>query len=460
MIGILNEWKLKYVFFHLEQHVNLSTELKGKIKYIHGNQSNRYTNSIVFSQSAKGLDLNQVIEIDGIPVLFPCTESKSFYQLDENGNLIFFHDLLKSAFYLLSGYQEYENSQSADQLGRFSYVDSIQHKLGIINKPLVNYYFEIIIQGIELYCNRHNLPFARKRLFPSFGFLLSHDIDKVDKYDAAYFLYKTKQLIGAAATRLSKAQNFKLAVKGFATYLGITKKSNPYWNFEWMREQERNHHFRSTFYFLDKGLKHADAEYSFSEERMIKLFQFIQEEGCEVGLHGTVESISSREKMQSSYNLLMETSETPIVGIRQHRLLWKHPQTGLIQQSVGLKYDTTLGFAAHEGFRNSYCYPFKLYDFAKDEMIDLWEVPLNVMDVTLFAYQNYSYQEAFDRCQLLIKEAKRFGGTLSLLWHNSYFEEEVTPGITQFYIELLIQIKNQNPINLTGKELSSILAYE
>lgn len=460
MNKFLNTYQLGYVFFHMEQHLSLPPGIKEKIKYINGNQSNLYSKSIVFSQSANGFDLNQVIEIDKLPVLFPCSETRSFYQLDENGNLVFFHDLLKSAFYLLSGYQEYENDQSADQLGRFSFSDSLQHKLGTTDKPLVNYYFEIIIQGIELYCKKHNLQIERKRLFPSFGFLLSHDIDKVDKYDAAYFLYKIKQLVGKAPTRLSKVQNLKLGIKGLTTYLGITKKLNPYWNFEWMREIERNHLFRSTFYFLDRGLKHADADYSFTDERMIKLFQFIQEEGCEVGLHGTVESISSREKMQSSYNLLKETSKTQIVGIRQHRLLWKHPQTGLIQQSVGLKYDTTLGFAAREGFRNSYCYPFKLYDFQRDEMIDLWEFPLNVMDVTLFAYQNYSYEEAYRKCKSLIAEVQRFGGIFSLLWHNSYFEEEVTPGITEFYIELLNQIKEQNPLNLTGKDLYSLLENE
>jgi len=456
----LNKSKFDYVIYHLQNHLVLPSGIKEKIKYIYASQSNLYTNSILFSQSANGLDLDFGIEIDGIPVLFPCSKAKSFYRIDENENLVFQHDLLKSIFYLLSGFQEYANRQSADQLGRFSFTDSIQHKLRITDKPLVNYYFDIIIQGIELYCKKHNLPIERKRLFPGFGFLLSHDIDKVDKYDAGYFLYKIKQVVGKAPTRLSKSQNLKLGIKGLATYLGMTKRSNPYWNFEWMRELERNHQFKSTFYFLDKGLTHADAEYSFTEERMIKLFQFLQEEGCEVGLHGTIESISSREKMQSSYNLLKETSETPIVGIRQHRLLWKHPQTGLIQQSVGLKYDTTLGFAAHEGFRNSYCYPFKLYDFQKDEMIDLWEFPLNVMDVTLFAYQKYSYVEAFQKCQSLIDEVQKFGGIFSLLWHNSYFEEEVTPGITKFYAELLNQIIKKNPINLTGKDLYYLLENE
>jgi hypothetical protein len=186
---------------------------------------------------------------------------------------------------------------------------------------------------------------------------------------------------------------------------------------------------------------------------LISLFEYLKKENCEVGLHGTVESISNREKMKSSIDKLQQASSTTIVGARQHRLLWHHPETALIQESLGLKYDTTLGFAAHEGFRNSYCHPFRIYNFEEDRMMKLWEFPLNVMDVTLFAYQKYTIEEAFDKTIHVIHEVKKFGGVFSLLWHNSFFDEDLYPGVTTFYTKLLKSIALAEPENLLGVEL-------
>ncbi len=164
-------------------------------------------------------------------------------------------------------------------------------------------------------------------------------------------------------------------------------------------------------------------------------------------------SISDLNEMQRSLIKLNEACGVQIQGIRQHRLLWKHPLTACIQEKIGLTYDSTLGFAAHEGFRNSYCLPFKLYDFDNDRMLNLWEFPLTVMDVTLFAYQQYSVEEAFKKCQLLLEEIINFGGVFTLLWHNTFFDEQTYPGVRTFYENLLMEINQKQGENIVGNEL-------
>jgi hypothetical protein len=161
--------------------------------------------------------------------------------------------------------------------------------------------------------------------------------------------------------------------------------------------------------------------------------------------------------MKEIFDRLQENASVSISGVRQHRLMWDHPQTALIQENAGLIYDVTLGFAMHEGFRNSYCHPFRLFDFDKNRMISTWEIPLNVMDSTLFYYRHLGFEQAESVVNELIAEVKKFNGVFSLLWHNSYFNESEIPGISQFYSTLLKRISSEIPKSVTGEEIIFII---
>ncbi|MFZ2904585.1 MAG: polysaccharide deacetylase family protein [Cyclobacteriaceae bacterium] len=453
-MGELTPAQFDYVLFHLKHHACLPDDLIRGFMRQSASHSINVSNRVIFFSSATEFVQKEVVEISGLPVLFPCSQRKEFFFFDDSGNLVFCHDLLKAIFYLLSGYQEYENRTSRDALNRFSYTDSIQHKLGFVAKPLVNYYMEVLIDGLRQFCLKNNVSLERRKLFHTFGFLLTHDIDVVDYYTYNFLGYKFKEIVGIKKSKLPVYSNVKLFVHGLLKYLRLSKKDNPYWNFEYLRRLERNRAFRSVFFFLDKGIKNHDAPYSFDEKRMIELFSFLQVENCEIGLHGTVKSVHNSDVMKSSLEKLQKASEVGVTGIRQHRLLWEHPRTAEIQESIGLKYDSTLGFAAHEGFRNSYCWPYRLFSFEQDRMLDVWEYPLNVMDVTLFAYQQYTPETAMEKCIALIDEIQKFGGVFTVLWHNSFFDEDVYPGVTNFYSSLLNEIALRVPENVTGNELT------
>lgn len=459
MKGYLNQSQIEYVIFHLHLHLNLTQEIKERFIFQASEKSSvNSKNSIVFALSKTEFFQEKILTINSLPILFPLETKNDFFSIDQDNNLCFHHDILKSIFYLLSGYQEYSTKDSRDNLGRYAFTDSIQHKLKIAEKPLVNYYFEIILKGVEAFCSVQKLSFQRRRPFETMGLLLTHDVDYIDKYTVNYWVYKLKEILGLRPSRLSRFKNSLLFLKGISSYLGINP-SNPYWNFTWIRATERKHNWKSVFYFLDKGIKHSDAVYSFHEERIKKLFQELMAEGCEIGVHGRVGSIDNFRNMKESLDKLRDVSRATVEGIRQHRLLWKHPETALAQEAAGFRYDTTLGFAAHMGFRNSYCYPFRLFDFEKNRMTTLWELPLTVMDVTLFAYQNYTPEQALAACRRALNEVSTFGGIFTLLWHNSFFEEETYPEITKFYLDLLDLISEYKPTNGTGIELTKYIEH-
>ena len=116
-------------------------------------------------------------------------------------------------------------------------------------------------------------------------------------------------------------------------------------------------------------------------------------------------------------------------------------------------YDTSLGYADREGFRNSYCLPFRPYNHQEDRMYDTWEIPLTVMDVTLFQYRKLKFDQALCSVRELLKEVNKFQGVFVLLWHNGQNDEFLMPGISQFYLDLLAAIAEREPENLQGPQI-------
>jgi len=86
-------------------------------------------------------------------------------------------------------------------------------------------------------------------------------------------------------------------------------------------------------------------------------------------------------------------------------------------------------------------------------MINLWEIPLIAMDVTLFHYRQLSTDDALSAVKDLVNEIKKFNGVFTLLWHNTFFDEDRFPGIKKFYEGLLQYIHSERPQNKLGYEI-------
>ena len=86
-------------------------------------------------------------------------------------------DIMTSAFYLLSGYQELDITKR-DKFNRFCYKDSIQNQLNIISLPVVNYYFDILKTAIEISTGTTIKPRAWKD--NAFATCITHDIDSCE----------------------------------------------------------------------------------------------------------------------------------------------------------------------------------------------------------------------------------------------------------------------------------------
>ncbi len=135
--------------------------------------------------------------------------------------------------------------------------------------------------------------------------------------------------------------------------------------------------------------------------------------GCEVGLHGIdawIDSASAREEKGEIQRLTGGTQ----CGVRMHWLYYSQKSPKVLEEA-GLTYDSTSGYNETVGYRAGTTQVFKPLG-AKQ----LLELPLHVMDTALFypAHQDYSPAEAAAVVEQLINNAARFGGCLTINWHD------------------------------------------
>lgn len=442
--------QVDYVLDHLWHHAQVGVQ-PGDLT-LYGKKELPGSASIYFPASEAAVDLEKVVWIDDIPVLYPVDASSTgFFTFHEN-SLHFHHDLLKSIFHLLSGYEEIKN-EARDQYDRFPYEQSLQFKLGIIKKPVVNYYMEIILEGIQQFCERNKITFQRTSLLKGPVLMLSHDIDYINAYDFRETAFKFKQLLGLANSPYKFKGKIQEAFMALFHFLNPFSRNNPFWNFATLRKWESERGFQSTYFFLEKDGNYDNSRYHFHDKRIREIIRILSESGDEIGIHGTMQSYDNIEAMRRTVEHLREVSPTAVLGIRQHYLKFKPNHTAQIQADLGLSYDASLGFSEHDGFRNSYCWPFKFFDFNKNQSMDYWEIPLTFMDVSHFYHRKLDLEQSKNAIENLVSELIKFNGVFSLLWHNSFFNDREFPGITAHYIEILDYLKKMGLEGITGSEI-------
>jgi hypothetical protein len=452
----LSKNKTDYLFDHLQQHWVPDKRVTDAFVLVAPGQSvpEGIQGKIVFQLSDREEPQPVSMDFEGedIPVLFPLSADAAIYRMDAAGNLWFSQDYLSSAFYLLSGIQELGDG-NRDGHGRFGFAGSIQSAYNFISKPVVNYYFEFILKGFEAFANCHGLEVKRRRLFENFGFLLSHDVDRVAFHHPRLMMYKVLQILGLKASIERNTKLIKQLFSGLRYHLHAGGGNDPYWNFRWMMDLEKRLGIRSTFFFLHKEDGRKNAWYEFEKPKIKRLVSELKQNNFEVGVHGTFKSVSDPQSLKKQQEALAKVYGKMPTGIRQHYLLFKHPTTFQIHEVAGLVYDSSLSFHDHDGYRNGYCYPFHPYDFEKDEPMQIWEIPLVMMEVSALQYRQRSYDEITKSVSDYMQVAQKFGGLFSLLWHNCRLNDDEYSGISEFYEGLLAYIVKQEPMALTGMGL-------
>jgi hypothetical protein len=373
-------------------------------------------------------------EWEGQPLPFLFSRHAPSPLMSADAETITIHcDIIAAAFYFLSGWQEYHSSDR-DQFGRFPYQKSLQYKLGIITRPVVNYYFDILKTAIEQAARVKLVP----RFNPDAGFTvcLTHDIDNTES------AWKAEGRVALQKGRL--LDFFKLLVARL--------KGRDAW-FNWTDIARQIHQAGgiSTFFFLCQNKPYRgtrNADYTIEKEKYQSAITSLKSGGNEIAVHGSLEAALNPALF------LLEKARLPgfIRGNRFHYLRFDPQRTPGLLDTAGMDYDSTLGFAEHFGFRHGYCFPFRLFNFRENKPYHFLEIPLILMDVTL-DHPNYlqlKAKEVLPAITPVLAEIRKFQGCFTLLWHNENFRAYKKHNGGQVLAQILEELSRHQVTFMTG----------
>jgi peptidoglycan/xylan/chitin deacetylase (PgdA/CDA1 family) len=349
-------------------------------------------------------------------------------------------DIISAAFYLLSGWQEYF-SETRDQYGRFPYAASVQQRYGFVALPVVNYYFDVLRTAVEHVTGQPLRP--RSWNGAPFSAFISHDIDNLRSAWKA-----------PAKASLKQGQLLRF---GQRLWQRLTRP-DAWDNLEAVAATVAKYGARSTFFILPEHRPGADgtpnADYRI-DSHVLRRFVHLGSLGSEMALHGSIGTATDFARLLAEQE---EALGLKTCGNRFHYLRWEPRQTPIHLEALvmaGLRYDSTLGFAEHFGFRHSYCHPFHPFDFARGQAHSFLEIPLQVMDATLHHpnYLQLRADEILPALQPMLAEVEKFGGVASILWHNDHFDPSNTVTGPQQFAEIMGYLQQRGAAFLTGSQI-------
>jgi hypothetical protein len=352
---------------------------------------------------------------DRLPVLFPSVGDSGGERATPSHRQEFIApDILASAFFLLTGYEEVVQGGPLDHRGRYLAAASWLGRHKLLDRPLVNEYAVALQAWLRRLCPE--IQFAQRQWHGrTFAVALTRDIDSLHKLDRLSLRTLLRDLLRGERRRVVQQLRLLLDVR----WRG---RRDPHSNLDAIINWERTVGIRSSFYLISSRAD-GDANYDLGEVTRAAAVRQAVADGWELGFHpGCRTPLCERSFLAEHAAFVRESG--PALGGRQHGLRFRSPYTWRFWRRAGLRYDSTLGFVDQEGFRCGYCLPFRPFDLIENRVLDLWELPLTVMDCTLDRYRGLSPDQAGDVLSRLAKTVQQYRGVLVFLWHNTYFGRE------------------------------------
>ncbi|MEA2320929.1 MAG: hypothetical protein QOD81_779 [Solirubrobacteraceae bacterium] len=206
-------------------------------------------------------------------------------------------------------------------------------------------------------------------------------------------------------------------------YLG-DPMGNPLFGFPRWRDFERARHVRSEFYLYARlgSVKRDihDCKSSIVEQRIDwRVLTGMLADGWDFGFHAPINSRSSADAFATAKQWLEERLGGPVHGVRHHywALDWRSPHKTLrMHAETGFRYDGSIAWRDVSGFRAATCHPFRPFDPEAGEVLDLYELPVCLMDGHVIR-DGVSVSGAVDAALRMIRRVRDLGGVAVLDWH-------------------------------------------
>lgn len=331
-------------------------------------------------------------EVEGVPVIFGTN------RIEHNGDkVIVYADIVASAFYLLSRYDEFLHPEKRDIHGRFMAKDSFLGRNGLLMRPIIDEYRELLYKWLG-----QEVPKRQSKIY------LTHDVDTITHYRRA------RGFLGGCARSLTKRNNWEKIINVLMSLRGI--EYDPAYTFPYFTEEDRRIIDAHIIYFVKTArtnLKYDRPFYSLHSKDYAALMHLI--EGNEIGYHSAYTSYDNPGQMVNHNAQLCAKAH------RAHYLRVLPPDEMQRYAEAAITDDYSLAYAEAVGFRLGTTRPCPAINPATGEVIPLTLHPLTIMDGTLSEkhYLGLNREEATAICSKAIETVRKYDGDICLLWHNT-----------------------------------------
>ena len=235
--------------------------------------------------------------------------------------------------------------------------------------------------------------------------------------------------------------------------IGKIKKDdskNPYLNFKAIQKIEETFGANSSFYFKATLRDPEGWSWIYDISTLKNELGAITDRGGEVGLHGGFYSYNNSKELKKEKDALEKALGKNVIGIRMHYLRFNVPYTWRLLADLGFKYDTTFSYSDMPGFRNGMALPFRPYDMYLNKEIDILEIPLVIMDLSL---AKMPIEEAWMIIKELVEVTEKNNGVITILWHNTIFDDIFWGGWAHLYERVLRYLNEKNAWITNGEQI-------
>lgn len=343
-------------------------------------------------------------------------------------------DELTLIFDVLSRKEERE-IRHRDQWGNWEGSFSESYVQGQLIRPQVD---ELITEKVEQYLKTN----PNQTVYPSypnnhsFALCITHDIDSINYFPDLQILYNAllhfvrsgkynhqaiRSILLKTLKELLVNKPHKLMERNIAKFVDFEQQLGYKSTVYLFAPHLLNPHFYDSHYRLEDKIL-------FKEKRMslAAMAQELHAAGWDIGLHGSYNSAFDKKSLQHEKQLLQDRLGFDILSTRQHWLHFDIDTTPQIHDELGFQSDSSLGFNRHIGFRSGVAHPYRIWNFRQEEAHKTWEIPLNIMDGTLF-YANsleLNPELGFRHCKWIMQRVAAVRGVLTVNWHPDHLNKE------------------------------------
>lgn len=322
-------------------------------------------------------------------------------------NLTFGFDILETAFFHISRYEEYHCAPSnKDKWDMMWEEQQILVKNGLYQFPVVDQLVFALFQNIGLQ------PKKRKT-----SFSLSHDIDVIQKF-------KTPIRIFRSSVRALLDHGVTGFLNHLKTVIGVWRNTqkDPYDTFNILLIDSSTNYFNNQIlYLMAGGLTEKDNYYQINDKKITSVIKKAKYLGYEIGLHGSYATHKNGVQFKKEIDSLAKATKQSINRNRQHFLHFDFHMTPKILENSGIEIDSSLGYQRLIGFRCGTGFSYRLFDFEQKQAYKWKEQPMVIMDGALLSEAANSMQAAHQILDSFI-EKNQYYTHITINVHNSIFD--------------------------------------